>query len=491
MTAAISIRQLIKVTPSVLAAAGIAVYMNGVFLTENTNCPANKALSFTDEGTVGEYFGSASDEYLAAVRYFAGFTIATKTPSTIYFYRYAPSAIAAFLRSGSFGGMTVSAIQTGGTLTVTVDGVEKTASVNLAEVTSFAEAATVIATALGVTCTYNTQQYAFEIASSTTGADSSVSFASGDMATTLKLTSDESAVQSVGVNSQTPAVAMESLLELTRNWSTFTTIGEYTTEIQMAFATWNGGQSYRFLYVPHTTDGQAIVNGATDTLGQQLAESDAPSGSLPVYGTYLYSAAVMGMVASIDFDRLNGRTNLQYRVQTGLAAYVTSTSQAANLTTNGFTFYGKHSADTDNTYTFFRNGTVSGDFEWMDTYVNQIWLNANLELDMLTLLMSVGSLPYNEDGKTLVHTSVQSTLDAALKFGAIRTGITIDSTQKAAILNAVGIDLTNTLFSKGYYLYIDDATAAVREARGTFPMSLYYTDGGSVQEMNLASIAVL
>ena len=66
----------------------------------------------------------------------------------------------------------------------------------------------------------------------------------------------------------------------------------------------------------------------------------------------------------------------------------------------------------------------------------------------------------------------------------------LSESQKAQIRNALGRDASGTIFAKGYVLQIDPATAAIRSDRRSPTMTLYYADGGSVQRLNLASIAI-
>ena len=53
------------------------------------------------------------------------------------------------------------------------------------------------------------------------------------------------------------------------------------------------------------------------------------------------------------------------------------------------------------------------------------------------------------------------------------------------------MDISSDLQSKGYYLQILPATAQVRGQRKSPPVKLWYMDGGSIQQITLASIAVL
>ena len=109
---------------------------------------------------------------------------------------------------------------------------------------------------------------------------------------------------------------------------------------------------------------------------------------------------------------------------------------------------------------------------------------------MVHLLMGVGSIPYNSEGYAMIEAACLDPINAAINFGAIRTGVALSESQKAQIRNALGRDASGTIFAKGYVLQIDPATAAIRSDRRSPTMTLYYADGGSVQRLNLASIAI-
>jgi hypothetical protein len=82
----------------------------------------------------------------------------------------------------------------------------------------------------------------------------------------------------------------------------------------------------------------------------------------------------------------------------------TSFSAAAQLIESGFTsdvdvsYNAQHYA-TANQFQFFYLGQISGEFEWIDSYVNQIWLNNALQQADMTLLTQVNSVPYNVEGR--------------------------------------------------------------------------------------------
>ena len=135
-------------------------------------------------------------------------------------------------------------------------------------------------------------------------------------------------------------------------------------------------------------------------------------------------------------------------------------------------------------------GSISGEFEWADSYYNQIQLNNALQLALMELLNNVGSIPYNPAGSSLIRQACLDPINAALNFGTIRANVPLSDAQIAEVNNAAGVQIDGILSSVGWYLQINAATAQVRQARGSPPMTLWYMDGGSVQQITLASILV-
>lgn len=491
--ATIPIDQIVKVNPSVLSAAGSAVDLNGLILTKSTYPAIGSVIPFSTAADVGAAFGLSSTEYAMAQVYFAGFTNCTKTPGTLYFAQYPATAVAGYVRSGSLSTMTLTQLQAlSGTLIVSVDGTQKTSStINLSAATSFSNAATIIAagfTSFGATVTWSAQNSAFVITSSTTGATSTLTFATGTLATSLKLTSATGAVLSAGAAATTPGVFMPSLVQVTQNWALFTTAWEPVLADKQAFSDWTSSNAPRYGYVGWDSDANAKVAGNTSTWGYYL-QSNTKSGSVPVFGDHTHASFVLGFAASLDFARLNGRATMAFKTQSGLTPSVTNASDASALIANGYNFYGSY-ANAKQTFNFLYPGSVSGTWLWLDSYLNQVWLNANLQLAVITLLTQVGAVSYNAEGYSLMASACQDPINAAVNFGAIRSGVTLSDSQVAQIKYLIGSDVSPSIRAKGYFLQISDPGASVRAQRGSPVATLLYTDGGAVQSFTLASIMV-
>ncbi|WP_053080459.1 DUF3383 family protein [Methylobacterium variabile] len=364
---------------------------------------------------------------------------------------------------------------------------------------------TLTAAATPIAVSYDAISGGLQITSGITGGASSIGYAAGSLAASLMLTQGAGAVISLGADATTPGAFMEGITDLTQNWVSFATLfdpdgGSGATTQRMLFATWTNSKNNRYAYVCWDRDASPTVTlPATTSLGYLLQQSGL-SGTCLVYepSDLGHAPFVCGAIASIDFAARNGRTTLAFRQQSGLVAGVSNARIASNLAGdpqvagsygNGYNFYGAY-ATANQGFVFFNRGTISGKFQWIDSYVNQIRLNNQLQLAMMNLLVQTNSIPYNVEGYAMVEAAWLDPIQEAINFGSIRAGIPLSNLQKAQIKSQAGLDIADTLFQRGWYAQILDAAPQVRQGRASPPCRLWYMDGQSIQALTLASILI-
>lgn len=286
----------------------------------------------------------------------------------------------------------------------------------------------------------------------------------------------------------TPSEIMGAVTVKTLNFATFTTAAEPDLEIKKAYADWNTAQNNRYMYVCHGKEENAITSAGSGTMGEYLANTE-DSGTCLIYGDIKKAGFIMGTTASINFQEQNGRITFKFKRQDGLEPDITNAEEANYLEKNGYNFYGAWATANDR-FIFLSGGTVSGSFKWIDTYINQIYLNSQLQLALMTMLTTLKSVPYNYLGVALHRSACQDPINEALNFGAIRAGVELSELQKADINSQCGYDAATQIEQTGYHLYIGTPTAQTRAMRGSYPIKLFYTDGGSVHSVEMSSIAV-
>lgn len=413
--------------------------------------------------------------------------------------------------SATYGTLTVSAVASG-TLSIgqtiaggtTVAGTQITAlgtgtgltGTYIVQTTQTVVSGALTATGSALNVTFDSVSGGFIITSGSTGAQSTIQFPTGTLAAPIFLTSATGAILSPGAAPASPSAFMTNITQVTQNWASFMTIfdpdsGSGSVQKQ-AFATWTNGKNKRYAYIAWDTDITATQsNNATTSFGHiiKAAEMDGTCAIYDPANGVDIAAFVCGTAASIDFEATNGRITFAFRGQDGLTAGVTTATAADNLIANGYNFYGAY-ATANQQFLEFQPGGVSGEFQWLDSYMNQIWLNNALQLALMELLQNINSVPYNTAGYELIKQACADPINAALNFGAIRAGVTLSSLQAAQINTAAGTKVSDVLQIQGWFLQVKDAAPQVRQARQTPPCNFWYLDGQSVQQITLSSVLV-
>lgn len=584
----IPMSNVIGTEPSVLGAGGNPLSLNGVALTTDRSIPIGVAVPFIT-GQADDWFGAQAPEAVFSDQYFEGFIGADSLPSTLYFFQYNETDVAAYLRGGNLAAVSLTDLQGfTGTLSVLVDGRQVTspAAINLASATSYSNAATLMQAGLQATgnvwagtltttnasttvtinttttgelhvgdvlvgidipvgatiesfgtytvvagtgtvvisagataaigpeagsvtylptVTYDSLRAAFVVTSPTDGAQSSIGYVAGTLAAHVLLTQLTGSVISAGAAATTPAAAMAAVVNSTQNWASFSTIFEPTLVQALGFAAWvstasPAGQE-RFIYVEWDSvtanDVSSPPNG--ESFGAQVTAL-AYNGVLPLYDLQngAKAAFCMGFFASLDFTEAQGTATLAFKGQTGLTTDVTDAPTAIALggpldgsggVGNGYNYYGAF-ATANQAFQWMQRGTMPGVWKWVQPYINQIAMNADFQLALATLASQVKSIPFNTAGYNLVRGALQDPIQKYVNFGAIQPNVPLSASQVQQVNTAAGIKIDGILSTVGWYLQILPASPTVRGLRGSPPMKFWYTDGGSIQSLFLATIDV-
>ena len=509
---AIPASELVRVQPRVLAGTGQDLAFNGLFLTENALAPVGTLLTFRDTASVSEYFGPVSNEAKAAAVYFGGYNNSFLKPTQLYMWRSHKNAATAFVRSAAFSTAAVKTLPdsikaiTDGTFNVTIGGTAVALTgINLSGVTSISDACAQITAKIraisteekpveavaNASLTWDSVLGAFTLTAGKASADTGISGISGDIASIFGL-SASSAVVSAGADAQDYSSAMDEVCGQTQNFVTFSTVTKPDKADALALAGWSNtqyGEGNQFLYVYWSDDAVLKTADASETAAAAIRDAEY-NGVAGVFGDVRYPAFIMGSAGSIHWDRIGGTITFAFKAQSGLEANVTDKDDAANLIANGMNFVGNYASRNDN-FIFLQHGRMFGQWAWIDTYLNSCWLNNALQVQILGGLQLAARVPYNEAGYIRIRAWVQDVVDRALTNGVIDRGIRLSETQKTELISEAGKDISTDLYNNGYVLQIEDATAAIRQARISPSMSFWYTYGGSVHKINLPSTAVV
>jgi hypothetical protein len=502
-------KRFVQVNPNVINGGGNPLAMNGLFVTQSLLMPTGSVLAFGGVPAVAGFFGPASPEAAQAAIYFAGYANSPTKPGLMLFAPFNLAARAAFMLSGSFAGVALTQLQAlTGTLTITVDGTPETsAAINLEAATSFTNAAALIQagfTAPAFAVTWNAVSSTFQFTSTLTGATATITFATGTLAAGLQLTSATGAILSQGAAADSPATAMDNAIAQSQNWATFTTLFEPVLADKLNFAVWSNEQNDRYLYVAWDSDINASVQGNTTCFGA-VATVQAFNGVTAVSGDPALAAStgttlavlalnlatfVCGAVASINFAGVNGRTTLAFLSSGSISPTVTSDQIGLNLLANGYNYYGSV-ATANQGFIFFYSGQMFGVWKWINSFVQQIYLNSQFQLALLTLLTQAGSISYTPSGFGMIRNALQDVIAAAVAFGTIRVGVTLSAQQIAIVNQAAGVNAASVIQTQGSFLQILDPGAQARSNRQSPIINFWYADGDDVQQIVMNSTDIL
>lgn len=482
-----------SIPASNLVAIYPAVIGGGNPLGLNTNLFVQDAVyqnyEYFSADLVGQHYGLNSAIHNGAIVYFNGFEGATTRPNSLFISTYNSDEVSAKIIGGDVSTTSIAALKLiTGSLSITVDGAVKTATIDLSTANSYSDAAALIGTALTLTCIYQSVTKSFVIESATTGDTSTISFASGDVAAALKLTQATGALLNNHTELDTPLTAATNALDFSQNFVNFTySNGLFDEATLKEFALWITQQNGRFKLYTWGLDPVALGQSGA-SFGEWAMENTA--GVVPAYGDFDKAMFFCGVSASINYSEQNGRTTTAFRTQEGLIADVTNLADAETLVKNGYTFYGAWATANDR-FQMGGNGAVSGKFEWIDNYDFQVFLNSQIQLALLNMLRKSKSIPYNKDGVAIIRAYAQGPIDQGINFGGIRAGVELDEAQKFQVNQESGIpNAAMQLFTKGWVLAVSLPDTQTRVARKTFINKLFYTDGSSLQSIELTSTNV-
>ena len=466
------------ISSDTVSPAGNGVDAIGLMLTKSDKLGSASAQYFSSLPDVANTFGYISDEYKAASVYFAGYVGAAQLPKELLISGMGLNATGGRLISASNANVKIGDVikLPPSAITISVDGITQASSqINLSTATTQEDVAKIIETALsGVSVTWDNNKYT--IISITTGNESSVTDAKGEIAAALRLTNDDGAVSISGTPEMTLAQVMDRIVDVNTNWFGFACAQEINESEKLELAAWcatqDGGN--RYLYATTGRSSDIYKDGAV------FVHNGEPSNAF----------AALGFAASTDFSKTNGRLSYKFRQFTGMTDTITSLSDADALDRAGVNYYGNYSQNAV-LKNYAATGVITGQFLWIDTFLDQVWIKANLISAYANLFTNNQSYSFIPPGYAAIKAATLDVMQSAINYGAIKTGVTLDNSQTQIVNQQVGKDITSALYSDGWYLYIPSQPGANRIERSLKGVVLFWVDGQLIQSINMQSTTVL
>ena len=482
-------------TPRVISGGANDLETNGLLLTKSAILPADQpAVAFSSASAVSALFGPEADETLFAQQYFTGVTNQQTAPRSLVIGRRISDAAPAWIRGAELTATleTLKAVSDG-SLTITVDSsVQNVSSIDLSGATSLSDVAQKVAAAItGVSGSYDSNLNAFTFTSETTGAESTISYASAgsegtDLSAMLGLTQAAGAVISQGSAAMTEAQNLDAICAVTQNWVGFTTIWEAELEEIQAYAAW--ADTYDdYVYFPWSSDSN-LENALTASSSPLAQITDKYDVVAPIYfEDWHLSAMAMACGASIAWTRTQGMKTWFAKTASGIAPNITDEAAADALEANRINFFGQY-ATRNSQFQFFNRGTLSSStYGFVDVLYGSIYLRSAIQTSCMNGFKNLNRVPYNSRGEALIRAWCQDPINRCLDNGVIDAGLSLNESQKSQIMQETGEygeDAVKAITSKGYWLGVTMPDAATRADRGAPQVTVIYAYAGSVQRLD-------
>ena len=449
---AISFNRYIDITSGVGAGANVAQRdLVGRLFTDNVLLPPGTFLSFTSAAEVSSYFGSASNEYLRAVPYFAWVSKSITRAQSIQYARWVDSAVAPMIFGLKVQSLATYTAISNGTFGLTIGGVTNNfSSVDFSVASSLADVAAVLQVVIrtgsgaqwtGADVTYNSTAGAFEfVGGSAVDATITVQEGSGGTpiaaligwlpgATLINGNFTAGAIWAAGADVESITETLTNSATLSNNFGSFLFMPSLDIAQVTEAANWNNLQDIMFLYtVPVASANVASYFAALANIGGV---------SVTLSNTALeYPEQIPMMIeAATDYTQPNAVQNYMFQQFANVTPSVTDDATANTMDAANTNYYGS-TQTAGQIISFYQRGILNGlpvDPLDQNTYVNEIWLKDAAGAAIMNLLLALPQLPANAQGRNQLLSTLQSVIGQALNNGVISVGKTLTSVQMVYI----------------------------------------------------------
>lgn len=443
--------------------------------------------SYSDIDGVADDFGTTAPEYKAAALFFSQ----SPQPDLLYIGRWAQAATAAVIKGGVLTATeqliaTWTAI-TSGSFKITVDGTLKTlTTLNFSGATNLNGVASIITTALSgaATVTWNATYGRFEVTSATTGATSTISYATAagsgtDISGMLKLTSGASSAPVAGIAAETLLAGVQTLADKSAEWyglmvatSTAPADSDYT-----AVAGYIEAASKTRLFGITITGTTVLDATQTSDLASALKAAGYKRTICQYSSASPYAiASLFGRAFTVNFSGSNTTITLMFKQEPGVTAETITETQAATLKSKHVNVFVNY----DNSTAILQHGVTAAGY-YIDEVHGADWLQNAVQTDVWNLLYtSTTKVPQTDTGNNLIVNTIEHTLEQSVNNGFVAPGV----------WNASGFGqlVQGDTLTKGYYVYcppIASQSQADREARKSVPIQVAAKLAGAIHEVDL------
>ena len=436
----ISIERYVSIVSGVAGAQAVAQReLVGLRFSTNPRVPVGAHVIAANAGDAMDYFGAGSPEAKFAAQYF-GYTSPAPASKAekLRFVAHVDVARPARIYCADKGtGLAALQAITSGALTITLAGVtEAITGINLSTALSFADVATAVQTAVaakfaGSTVDYDALTGTFNLTTASTG-EATIAVTSTTLSELLGW--GAGAILSPGAAVTTPLQALRAAEQVTDSFGSFSFPGTLALSEVVELAQYNASLNLKYMYL------QSVSSADAQTVS--AAVLGIPSVGLVLNATagQYKEALPQAIMAATNYTRRNATVNYMYRQLGALTADVTTNADANLYDGLRVSYYGE-TANAGQKIAFFQRGFLCGgatDALDMNVHANEQWLKAYLTARLLSLQLSLGKIPANNEGRGYVLGQVTDAANLAKFNGTIIAGKNITVAQQIAITQISG-----------------------------------------------------
>ena len=484
MTQGLNIGRLVRATVNLAPLAAARRGFGTLLVAGDSNVinGRDRIRTYVDLESVAEDFGTSAPEYLSAALYFGQ----TPRPNQLMIGRWLRTATAGLIQ----GGILTTAEQalanwtsiTTGSFKISVNGVEQSVTgLDFSLVTNLNGVATKINTVLtGATASWDGSR--FIITSATTGASSSIGYASAaasgtDISAQLKLTTATALVPVPGFAAETPVQCATALANLSGMWYglTFAASTMPTDDQAVDVAAFIQGASISRIFGFTETDTRVLDAAWTTDMASRLKALNYTR-SFVTYSANKYAVASMfGRAFSVNFSANRSTITLMYKQEPGVVAELLTETQAQTLKAKRCNVFVQYQNDT----AIIQYGVMSGQ-AYFDEIHGLDWFTDALQTALYNLLyQSKTKIPQTDAGQNQLVNTASNVCAEAINNGLVASGQ----------WNADGFGQLERgqFLTEGFYIYTQPMALqaqSIREQRIAPPIQIALKLAGAIHEID-------
>lgn len=437
-------------------------------ITQNSALPPGIVMEFENEGAVGAFFGTSSEEYKRALAYFSFISKSIESPGKISFARWVNAAIAPMIVGdatekvlGDFTAITSGNIVLSSSGTpVTISGIDLSTAADLAQVASLVQTAITTGASTdnqlkSCTVSFNavTQQFTITGAVTGSGTITCQQANSPDLGVLLGWRTTGS-VNVAGQGADGADVAVSKSANISNNFGSFafTTPSTPLSNSDIAtIAAWNHAQNNMYMYTFATPLGNVaaiyqLVKGFSGCAINILGATNDFIEQSPAE-----------ILAATNYNRVNSTQNYMFYQFANRNITVSDDATADIADANRANYIGV-TQSAGQQLAFYQRGVLCGgsaDALDMNTYANEMWMKATISNRIMSAFLNQPIISADIEGEAIVLGNIQDVINAAQDNGVISQGKPINITKQQYITQITGDKMAwRQVSSIGYWVTV-------------------------------------